>query len=95
MNKGIINIIILSIFCLTAFSQTKESFDPLLDSSCKVIDNIDKDAVIMKSAGQYTYLYNTVFVYDNIVYSSEVLFKGSKEQKPERIITKYLESYIK
>ena len=44
MNKGIINIIILSIFCLTAFSQTKESFDPLLDSSCKVIDKIDKDA---------------------------------------------------
>ncbi len=58
------------------------------------IDNLDEDALLMKSGGQYTVLYNITFIHDNIVYGSEILFKGSTQQNPEEVVTKYLESFI-
>lgn len=58
------------------------------------INNLDTDALIMKSAGQYTRVYHLTFVYNNVAYISEILFKGFSEQNPDDVAIKYLEAFI-
>ncbi len=57
------------------------------------INNLNEDALILKSAGQTTFVYNVEFIHKNIIYSYRIIFKGSVEQNPDDICKKFLESF--